>query len=274
MHKIGVIIPTMNLYERYTKPCIESVIKSISEVPIEVFVIDQNSSDNTVEKTTDDFRDSAIRVTAYANPQNIGCAAGWNMGIDKAKLNNCTHFLIINNDILISPNAIQNMYNRLQDEATCLVAGLDISGECAIPEAVLDVTAGINRKEYSESPHPHFSCFMISEGTLETVGWFDEGFYPAYFEDNDYHRRIKVICGENAGVTITTAAFYHFGSRTQNEALGIGNPVVPGVQFKENEARFARIWGGLPNREAWRQPYNDPTNTAKLNRDQTYQKVS
>lgn len=41
-----------------------------------------------------------------------------------------------------------------------------------------------------------FGCFFIDEEIRRELGPFDERFYPAYFEDGDYRRRMKL-----AGVT-------------------------------------------------------------------------
>ena len=265
--KIGIIIPTLNLYDRYTKPLIEALLKSECSVEFTIIVVDNGSTDGTGEKCRGDFP----MVTVYENGTNTGCARAWNDGIQIAQTLYCNYFAILNSDILLCRNTIQNLYNRLKQGDKLLVAGLDIAGECMIPEAVLDPTAGINRKDYSEAPHPHFSCFMISENTLDKVGWFNEVFYPAYFEDNDYHHRIKIIGGDDAGITITTACFYHFGSKTQNEALGIGTPVVKGEVFKENEKRFMNIWGNIPSIANLRNPYADVALSAKLNKDQTWE---
>lgn len=261
----------MNLYDRYTKPCIESVLKSVIDVPFRIFIIDNNSNDGTADKATQDFPND---VFVHRNDSNTGCAAGWNKGLDLASTMGFTHYLILNSDILISPIAMQNMYDRLEQGDKLLVAGLDISGECAIPEATLDATAGVCRKDYSEAPHPHFSCFMISIDTLNKVGWFNEVFYPAYFEDNDYHHRIKIIGGNEGAITITTAPFYHFGSKTQNEGLGIGNPVVRGDVFKQNEARFIQLWGSIPTKAEWQHPWNKQELSAYLNKDQTFEPLA
>ena len=37
-----------------------------------------------------------------------------------------------------------------------------------------------------------FSTYIFTKKALETVGYFDENIYPAYYEDNDYHYRIRL----------------------------------------------------------------------------------
>ena len=38
---------------------------------------------------------------------------------------------------------------------------------------------------------PPWCCFALGDQAVATVGLFDEGIYPAYFEDNDYERRCE-----------------------------------------------------------------------------------
>lgn len=41
---------------------------------------------------------------------------------------------------------------------------------------------------------PHaFACFAMHHGLLDTVGYFDEQFAPAYYEDTDYLRRMELL---------------------------------------------------------------------------------
>ena len=94
---------------------------------------------------------------------------------------------------------------------------------------------------------------MLSRRCRDVVGPFDERFYPAYFEDNDYHYRIQ-LAGLRA-VTYPPAMFYHYGSRTQNEATAV--PLVPGSVFDENRRRYVQKWGGPPGQEQFRNPFGN-----------------
>ena len=274
-NKILVVVPVLNLWDRYTKPCLESILKSVINVPMEILIIDNASTDGTEDK----YKQFSIDRLGYynfhyiKNETNKGCASGWNQGVKFGLENGFSHFLIINNDILVSPNTIQAIYDRMIKGDKVLVSAIDITGEVKLPETVLDPSAGINRKDPSEAPSPHFSCFMISKETIEKVGWFDEQFYPAYFEDNSYHYRCKLIAGNDSAITITQGAFYHFGSRTQNEALG-GIPVCGGDAFNANKQRFIKLWGGMPSKETFRHPNGDQSLTAKLNEDQNYERLA
>jgi hypothetical protein len=87
-----------------------------------------------------------------------------------------------------------------------------------------------------------YSCFMLKPETLRCVGWFDEEFVGAYYEDNDYTARI-VRAGER-GVRVGAAPYYHYSMRTVNN-----NPETkPAIQRYAalNGDRFQQKWGRLP----------------------------
>jgi GT2 family glycosyltransferase len=97
--------------------------------------------------------------------------------------------------------------------------------------------------EYDENEtdrqHPDFSCFMINKRTIDRIGWFDENFVIAYFEDSDFHARIA-LAGEKA-ISTTSAIYYHFCSKTvaENDYL---KPIVKET-FIGNKAYFIEKWG-------------------------------
>lgn len=273
-NKILIVIPVMNLWDRYTIHCMESIYASKCEVPFEVVIVDNASVDKTVECATDfGNRKMPGRVHVIHNDTNKGCAAGWNQGVQFGIDNGFTHFLVINNDILLSPFTIQHLFNRISGSDKLLVSAVDVSREVSTPQAVLNGDDPINKKETSEAPHPNFSCFMISLETIERVGMFEEIYYPAYWEDNSYHYRLKVIGGPESAIASLPAIFYHYGSRTQNEGDPNKKPVVMGSAFERNRDRYIDLWGGLPGAERFVNPRNDKSLSPYLSRDQQYGKI-
>lgn len=257
MDKIFVVMPVINLWDEYTIHCMESIAAQVCEVETHVVIVDQASSDMTVVKA-EDFGNRKMpgRVHVLHNDVNRGCAGGWNQGVQYAIEQGATHIFIANNDILLGPGALQALYNRMQtkeDRLTpCLVSCVDVIRELKVPQMVLDPNNEVNKKADTEALHPNFSGFMITPDTIKQIGWFDEGFFPAYFEDNDYHYRIK-LAGAYA-IANTTAVFIHYGSRTQNQSSSA--PMVPGELFRKNADYFAQKWGGPPTRETFTKPFN------------------
>lgn len=87
-------------------------------------------------------------------PTNLGVAASWNLGIKSFPENPVWFFSSA--DTVYEPGALETLATADRDSITL-----------------------------TES-FPHFQTFAIGENVVQTVGLFDESFYPIYFEDTDY----------------------------------------------------------------------------------------
>jgi len=250
MEKIGIIIPALNCLE-YSKKTIDS-IKTKS--PYELIFIDNGSTDNTKKwLKTQNFN-------KIIDPKVSGLAAVWNLGIVKARDLGCSLFLILNNDIILSPSTIDNLVKKMSTDKYIMVTGVNQHEGCDKPEDMLGKNIEYKENE-TENEHPDFSCFMINNNTIDKIGWFDENFAIAYFEDNDYHGRIA-LSGEKAISTIS-AIYYHFESKTVKN-----NPHLKKIiteAFKMNKEYFKEKWGSCPLGDVpkmrsgyWKNPFNDP----------------
>lgn len=255
MEKIGIIIPAVNCL-KYSKKTVDSIK---TKHPYEVIFIDNGSTDGTKAwLKTQPF-------TKIIDPQVSGLAAVWNLGIVKARELGFSLFLILNNDIILSPDAINNMAKKMKTGKYVMVTGVNQHEGCAKPEDMLLK----NTKYIEDEPdnyHPDFSCFMINNKTIDKVGWFDENYAIAYFEDNDFHARIA-LSGEKAISTIS-AIYYHFESKTVQM-----NPQLSTIikqAFERNRDYFEEKWGVRPlgdvpkmKKEYNKHPFNNPKKNYK-----------
>jgi GT2 family glycosyltransferase len=107
----------------------------------------------------------------------------------------------------------------------------------------------------SWAEYPNFSCFLIHRSYFDLVGTFDENFIPAWYEDNDAHRRINLL-GFKA-ITTTKAPMVHFG--------GVSTSLVDNPDSSVSREYYIKKWGGIPHpaKEIFTTPYNDPSLTPK-----------
>jgi GT2 family glycosyltransferase len=103
--------------------------------------------------------------------------------------------------------------------------------------------------------HLHaFNFFLINKNTMDKVGWFDENFYPAYKEDQDFSYRCKLAQAQRVS-GIPNSRADHFGSATIRS-----NPVLA-AQSKQNRAwrvsYYKAKWGGDAGKEVFRNPFNN-----------------
>ena len=79
---------------------------------------------------------------------------------------------------------------------------------------------------------------LYKRGVFDKIGYTDANFFPAYFIDNDYARRI-VISGIKC-CTLVNARFFHFWSRTIKQGEGGST-----AHYFENNKRYYNMkWGG------------------------------
>lgn len=255
MKKIGIIIPAVNCLE-YSKKTIDSIKTSH---PYEIIFVDNGSIDGTKDwLKTQSF-------TKIIDPQVSGLAAIWNLGVKKARELDCSLFAILNNDIILSPNALNNMAKKMATGKYVMVTGVNQHEGINQPEEMMTKYATYDENE-PDNEHPDFSCFMIDDQTIEKIGWFDENFFMAYFEDGDYHARIA-LAGEKAVSTIS-AIYYHFESKTVKM-----NPHLQSLiseAFQRNREYFKEKWGceplgDVPNMLTtyYKHPFNNPKKTIK-----------
>jgi GT2 family glycosyltransferase len=240
---LAIIIPVLNCYF-YTHQLVSTLKCGL---PHRLILIDNGSTDETGAY----FDALAMHGTARViqNKSNIGVAASWNLGIKTAiREFNSTYFCILNNDILMGPGAVFTMLRLLKSRKLALVSGTDISGQVARADQVLSQSIP-GEQQLTEAPE--FSCFMLSKETIESVGYFDDKFNPAYFEDNDYHYRIK-LAGKKA-IKTNQALYFHYGSRTINEREDIR--ARSNLGYLPNRDYYVRKWGGTPGQEIYKFPF-------------------
>ena len=199
-------------------------------------------------------------VTCIQNSNGNILASAWNLGI---KLSFASDFcIILNNDILLHPQAIDNLVDFSQGHPEFLLwSGTEWPNQRTLSEATWD---------NSFSLHPHFSCFMVSPQTIEKIGWFDEHFAMGYFEDNDYHTRL-MLAGYQASAS-TAVKFYHYGSRTINVDDSLKSEAK--YHYQKNRAYFKKKWGldihghgysppAKILKEIYSHPFNNPKKSLK-----------
>lgn len=123
---------------------------------------------------------------------NIGVARGWNYIMKNYE---SPYWLIVGDDIYFDKGSLQKL-------------AIKISLEPNILNSVL-----INFMWNGHSSL--FTSFIFTKKTIETVGYFDENIYPAYFEDNDIAYRM-VLSGGSL-ITLNDVIVFH-GDDKHNQA--------------------------------------------------------
>ena len=241
--KTAIVFPVFNCLE-YTKQALESVVSKDKHL---VIIIDNGSTDGTKEfcESYEPLKDQGFKYVRHE--ENTGVAAAWNEGIAKAiELHPTIEYVLVsNNDVILHPKTIDNMIDSLdRHEDWGMVTASNQRAVIQEAEAIKVKEIEIPAESFSEGPD--FGCFMIRKSAYDKVGKFDEGFVLGFFEDNDYHFRMKKLA--IPAMTTTLCPYYHFGSRTQNQKPG---GIVDGKQFDRNRQYYVQKHGGGVGSEQW-----------------------
>ncbi len=242
--KVVVAIPVVNQVE-YT---IEAVKSLKMDQPFVTLIIDNGSTDGTEEWLKSMAGKPNFACIRY--PKNLGCAAAWNEAI-RIGLSTvgADYVFILNNDLLVKPETLDLMLKVLTWENVGLVSARDVSGELSRSLDIFDLPTP-NTDKITETPD--FSCFAVKRETIKKVGLFDEAFYPAYFEDNDFHYRLKLA--NLSGSCYHKATYFHYGSRTQT--ISPEFKAYLGARYVKNREYYVKKWGGEPGHETFDEAFN------------------
>ena len=137
--------------------------------------------------------------------------------------------LICNDDIFFGKDDLQNFLDAYNSNVGCFY----------YPENVPNLNM--------------FSCFMLTPEVVEKVGYFDESFYPAYFEDNDYAYRMS-LAGLLTKVRQVKTGMKHIGSATIT-AFTPEQLAKHHRNFNKNSEYYTQKWGGQPHHEHYKTPF-------------------
>lgn len=183
---------------------------------------------------------------------NRPLSRAWNESAMQAFNDGCDYALVCNDDILFSSETIDAMvkvHQELNSEGVVMVTPNNIKLELSNPYDIAHYKLPEGTPP-SHSDHPNFSCFLIARDYFEKVGFFDENFIPAWYEDNDSHRRAKLLGYRE--ICTNLAPMVHFG--------GVATSMMENPNSANSQAYYVKKWGGIPypESETFQTPYNDP----------------
>lgn len=207
---VDIVIPILNNLE-YTKQCLESIIKC-TKILFRIIIIDNNSTDGSEKWIKEYLEQNKIKFKYIKNKTNRGVGPAWNQGL---KASNADYIAIINNDIVVSDNWLKNLIKPFKDKNIGLTTPIASDGD-VIPEDFYNSKIVDGMKKTSKFG----CCFVLPRYIFKKVGYFDERFKMAYYEDTDYLYRLW----ENGFelMEIFSSRIHHFVSKTANEIGGGG----------------------------------------------------
>jgi GT2 family glycosyltransferase len=247
---IGIIILTYNS-EKYIRSCVSSVLKS-TYINYEILIIDNASTDKTMEYLSDDFHVSirgahkklpkykkkTNNIFVIQNKYNSGYAAGNNIGINYFLKRCVDYVLLLNPDTIVDENLLRECSDVLRHNTNAGIVGPIIT-YLNEPDKIW-FAGGYFNKLFCYTRHPNMNkmintfdtsdtfdtlckstdfitgaCMMVKAEVFKYAGLLPEDYFM-YFEDVDFCRR--VIQNQYTCMLVNKALMQHAVSGSMNNA--------------------------------------------------------
>ena len=214
----------LTVYDRYDllKKFFDSIDYPIREICL-IVNSEKHIDDNILSYIKNKFPQTDIIIPKF----NMGVSASWNFFINR--------YINRDGEVYISQDDIQFNGGSLARSVEL------INGELNHSDCILGFSWGF---------------FNLKKSGFEKLGYFDENFYPAYYEDADYCYRVKLhndISSEKFSFGFLDRNwFIHEGSASRlNEDRTKYNTEI-GIAANY----YVEKWGGFQNSEKFINPYN------------------
>jgi O-antigen biosynthesis protein len=237
---VTIVIPTFNKAP-YTYLALESLLSSEPDLPFELVLVDNASTDETRA-----LLKQLENVRTQLNERNLGFGDACNLGANMAR---GEYVCFLNSDTLLTPGWLSALVRTIRSYPQCGAVGAKlVHPDRKLQEAGSIIwndgsTCGFGRG--ADPLQPEFgylrevdycsaACLLIRKDLLVSVGGFDDRYAPAYYEDADLCLSIR-----QAGYKVVyqpNAVVFHveFGSSDTGKAVDL--------QLR-NRSRFITKWG-------------------------------
>jgi GT2 family glycosyltransferase len=182
----------------HLRKCLLS-IQAFTEIPHELVIIDNGSSDGSV----DFLRTADIpNLTLVENPENIGCPAGRAQGMALAQGD---FVLFLDNDTIVTPGWLERLVGHCErfprigliGPCTGFISGAQGLEDVRYSDtdemiAVAQAVAVKNRNRVTRTDRLIGFCMLIRRAVIDKIGSCDARFGKYGFEDDDYTLRARL----------------------------------------------------------------------------------
>lgn len=210
----------IRLDERYRKIEQYKIMRYLVILP----VVSQEVTDNCIRSISNNVKKNLLVVDNSSNKftsgydikthipkTNIGVARAWNIGANIV-LGEKLDYLVILSATIVFDKGMEDFTEALE----------------------------VCHNPYGMDTMHGWHLIAIGRKTFETIGLFDENFYPAYYEDTDFIRRMELAGIHNPMSTVQRLEWANVSARSQGNAHGMKSTKV---NMEACRNYFLEKWG-------------------------------
>lgn len=221
--KVTLIVPVLKEY-----PFVWQLLKSVqhsSRCPDRIILFDNGLTMPQPELSwwKDVFGE---KLFVHTPTHNVGLANVFNWGIH----NFDDYVIFSNSDVQYETECLENL----------------VQAAVETPEEDFFYAASGNKVQ-------PWSLFLQCTRLHETVGLYDTNYYPAYYEDTDYHYRMRLLGKKIIPVHSSYYTHVHCGSN-RFTSYKLQQDIIKNCDM--NKKYYQDKWGGLPGSEKFTTPFN------------------
>jgi GT2 family glycosyltransferase/SAM-dependent methyltransferase len=194
---VSIVIPVFNNV-RITVECMLSITRAGSELPFEIIVADDGSSDRTPE-----LLPTVANLVYHRNEQNLGFLRNCNSVFPLAR---GRFVVLLNNDVQVTPGWLDSLIATFSEFPDAGAVGpkmifpsghLQEAGVSLMPDGSVDMVGLFDDPSLPRYSYPRpvdycsGACLTARAEILRELGGFSEEFVPCYCEDSDLCLRIR-----------------------------------------------------------------------------------
>jgi len=225
---ISVVIVNWNT-RKLLLNCIDSIYKTVKNISMEIWVVDNASTDDSVASARRLYPD----VKIIQNKENLGFAAANNQAFKRMQ---GRYVVLLNTDTLLTEGAVERIYSFMEDRPdTGMACGQLLNPDESKQNSIANFPGVLSllcnetilrillpekfpskRKTFK---HPIEvdscigACLLVRKKAMDQVGFFDEKYF-FFFEETDWAYRMKQAGWKIYFVPL--ARIYHF----QGQSVG------------------------------------------------------
>ena len=154
---------------------------------IDIYVIDNASTDDSVQKLVQKYGD---KITVVVNKENLGGSGGFNTGLRIALEKSYKYAMLVDNDVIIAPESVEKLYRYIDNHPDVGILGSEIY-QMAQPDKIQDFGGSVykwgmrgnyygkQREKLPDELEPDYLCTCTIIARVDAIKQF--GLMP---EDN------------------------------------------------------------------------------------------